>query len=56
MDLTGMAGRLISANEQLKAAAGVDLLGAVEGRLAGTAAGPRAKASPSAPAPPIRKG
>ncbi len=48
-DLGGLAGRLISANEQLKAAVGVDLLGAVEGRLASP---PR---SPLVP-PPARKG
>jgi uncharacterized membrane protein YqiK len=35
VDLGNVAGRLISANEQLKAAVGVDLLGAVEGRLSG---------------------
>jgi flotillin len=33
IDLSGVAGRLITANEQLKAASGVDLLGAVEARL-----------------------
>jgi flotillin len=34
LDLGGVAGRLISANEQIKAAAGVDLLAAVQGRVA----------------------
>ena len=34
LDLGSVAGRLITANEQIKAAAGVDLLAAVQGRIA----------------------
>jgi hypothetical protein len=43
VDLGGVAGRLITANEQLKAAVGVDLLGAVEGRLSGKPTPPAKK-------------
>jgi flotillin len=38
-DLGGLAGRLVAANEQIKAASGVDLLGAAQQRLATTEAG-----------------
>jgi flotillin len=34
LDVGGVAGRLITANEQIKAASGVDLLAAVQGRIA----------------------
>ena len=37
-DLGGLAGRLVAANEQIKAASGVDLLGAAQQRLATTGA------------------
>jgi flotillin len=52
VDLGNVAGRLITVNEQLKAAAGVDLLGAVEGRLGGAR-----PTGPAAGPPPLpRKG
>ncbi len=44
-DLGGVAGRLITANEQIKAAAGVDLLAAVQGRIASNN-GPAAPPTP----------
>jgi flotillin len=48
----GLAQKVIGASEQIKAALGVDVLGALQGRLSAPAAAPRQPAATAQPAPP----